>query len=104
MSLHKTNVGTLPKGVPPSVFEFFLQFLAELDTLESFETNYLEAMRFCNYIDATDSLTGRLAISVISSLFVDRFGRSCHLAFDIRKPFLMSFTDDLPLFCLDKRV
>ena len=37
------------------------------------------------YLDVTDSLTSRLAISTISPLFVDRFGRSLrvfHLKFD----------------------
>ena len=40
-------------------------------------TSFLEAQLLCNYMDVTDSLFhGRLTFSVISPLFVDRFGHS----------------------------
>ncbi len=49
----------------------------------------LEAQLLSTYIDVTNShrqsLMGRLAVSAISPLFVDRFGlslRFCHLEFD----------------------
>ena len=44
-----------------------------------------KAQLLSNYIDVTESLTGRLAFSAISPLLVDRFGRSLrsyHLEFD----------------------
>ena len=44
----------------------------------------LESQLLSNYIDVTYSLTGRVAVSAISPLFEDRFGRSlrfCHLEF-----------------------
>ncbi len=44
----------------------------------------LEAQLLYTYVDVTDSppqsLTGRLALSAISPLFVDRFGRSFFFA------------------------
>ncbi len=46
---------------------------------------FKEAQLLCNYIDVKDSLTGRLAISCLPSLFVDQFEHSlrvCHLNFD----------------------
>ena len=48
-------------------------------------TIFLEAQLLYDYIDVTDSLTGRLAVSAISPLFVDGFGRSLrsfHQEFD----------------------
>ncbi len=45
----------------------------------------LEAQLLYNWIDVTDSLTSRLALSTISPLVVDLFGRNlwfCHLEFD----------------------
>ena len=53
-----------------------------------FFSTLLEAQLLSNYIDVVDSLThptGRLAVSAITSLIVDRFGfylRVCHLEFD----------------------
>ena len=53
----------------------------------AFPNNYVKTS--AREIDVTDSppqsLTSRLALSIISLLFVDRFGRSvrfCHLEFD----------------------
>ena len=60
----------------------------------------LRELRY-NYIDVTDSLppslTGHLALSATSTLFLDRFWRTLRFATSnlIRKPFLVSFTTAL---------
>ena len=65
---------------------------------------FLGARLLCNYIDVTDSfhhsLTARLALSAMSPLFFDQFGRFCHLKFD--KEAFSSAVFRLPLVIYQK--